>query len=142
MTDSVCPKMNTGRCSSCGMRFSVLNLCVNLALGIIKGLVGICSGSQALKASALYSINDVLSAIIVIVGLKIGKRPADEKHPYGYGKAEFVAIALMSCVMVVGVLGMLSYSVIVIVLGTDGPPCVSALFVALLAMAVGELLAP
>ena len=123
------------------MRFSLLNLFVNLALGVIKGVVGFLSGSHALRASALYSINDVLSAIIVIVSLKVGGRTADEKHAYGHGNAEFIAIAMMSVVMVVGVFFILFYSLISIIRWVEGPPCVSALFVAILAMLTGELLA-
>ncbi len=141
MTECVSAKIDTNRCCSCGMRFSVLNLLVNLALGTIKGLVGFLAGSQALKASALYSINDVLSASIVIVSLKVGGRPADERHAYGHGKAEFVAIALMSFVMVAGVFFILFYSLIGIIRGVEGPPCVSALLVAALGLVVGELLA-
>ena len=65
-------KIGTNRCDACGMRFSLLNLFANLIMGIIKGVVGFVSGSHALKAGALYSINDVLTAVIVIVGLKAG----------------------------------------------------------------------
>ncbi len=134
-------KIDTNRCDGCGMRFSVLNLLVNLVLGVIKGVVGFLSGSHALKASALYSINDVLSAFIVIVSLKVGGRPADDEHTYGHGKAEFVAIAMMSFVMVAGVLFIVFYSVADIIRGLEGPPHISALLVALLCMVVGELLA-
>ncbi|MHC4176048.1 MAG: cation diffusion facilitator family transporter [Planctomycetota bacterium] len=141
MTESASLKIDTNRCGTCGMRFSVLNLLVNLALGLIKGLVGFLSGSHALKASALYSINDVLSAIIVIVSLKVGGRPADKEHAYGHGKAEFVAIAMMSFVMVASVFFIVFYSVVDIVRGLEGPPHVAALFVALLCLVVGELLA-
>jgi cation diffusion facilitator family transporter len=141
MTESVSPKMAAKRCCSCGMRFSLLNLLVNLALGVVKGLVGFLSGSQALRASSLYSIHDVLSAIIVMVSLKVGRRPADEEHAYGHGKAEFVAIAVMSFVMVAGVFFILFYSLMGIIRGVEGPPHVSALFVALLSLMVGELLA-
>ncbi len=141
MTESAALKIDTNRCGPCGMRFSVLNLLVNLALGLIKGLVGFLSGSHALKASALYSINDVLSAIIVMVSLKVGGRPADDKHAYGHGKAEFVAIAMMSFVMVASVFFIVFYSVVDIVRGLEGPPHVAALFVAVLCMVVGELLA-
>ncbi len=141
MTECASVTIDTDRCDGCGMRFSVLNLFANLVLAVIKGLVGFLSGSHALKASALYSINDVLSAIIVIVSLRVGKRPADEQHAYGHGKAEFVAIAMMSFVMVAGVFFVVFYSVVDIVRGLEGPPHVAALFVALLSLVAGELLA-
>lgn len=141
MYESASLKIDNDRCDGCGMRFSMLNLLVNLILGIIKGLVGFLSGSHALKASALYSINDVLSAIIVIVSLKVGKRDADHSHAYGHGKAEFVATAMMSFVMVGGVFFIVYHTLIELVRGVAGPPHVNALFVALLSLAVAELLA-
>jgi len=141
MKKRVSPEIDSGRCRSCGMRFSVLNLFVNLGLTIIKGVVGFLSGSRALLACSLYSFNDVLSAIIVMVSLKVGRRPADRQHAYGHGKAEFVAIAMMSFVMVAGVFFILFYSLIGIIRGVEGPPHVIALFVAVLCLVVGELLA-
>jgi len=141
MTECVSIKMDSSRCRSCGLRFSILNLFVNLALAIAKGLVGFLSGSRALIANSLYSINDVLGAIIVMVSQKVGKRPTDEKHAYGYGKADFVAIAIMSFVMMSALFFIVFYSVVAIIRGVEGPPHVSALFVALLSMVVGELLA-
>jgi cation diffusion facilitator family transporter len=134
-------KILNNHCAACGTRFSMLNLFVNLILGIIKGLVGFVSGSHALKASALYSINDVLSAIIVLVGLKVGGRPADDEHAYGHGKAEFITIAMMSLIMAASVFFLAYYSVVNIVRGVEGPPHISALFVAALCMVAGELLA-
>ncbi len=141
MAEIALPQVGTKRCDGCGMRFSVLNLFVNLFLGIIKGVVGFVSGSHALKAGVLYSINDVLTAIIVIVGLKAGTRPADDEHAYGHGKAEFIAIAVMSIVMVAGVFFVVYYSVIDILRGLTEAPHVSALFVAILCFVAGELLA-
>ncbi len=141
MSKNATHKNDTDRCGGCGMRFSVMNLFVNLILGVIKGMVGFLSGSHALKASALYSINDVLSAIIVIVSLKVGGRPADKDHAYGHGKAEFVAIAMMSFVMVAGVFFIVYYSLTDIIRGLEGPPHFSALLVAALCVVVGELLA-
>ena len=123
------------------MQFTKLNLVFNTALAVTKGVVGFLSGSRALVAGALYSINDVLSAIIVIISLKVGRRPADEEHTYGYGKAEFVALALMSFVMVAGVFFIIFYSVVDIVRGVEGPPHVASLPVAALAVVTNEYLA-
>ncbi len=141
MTKRVSPKMDSGRCRSCGMRFSVLNLFVNIGLTIIKGAVGFLSGSRALLACSLYSFNDVLSAIIVMVSLKVGGRPTDEDHAYGHGKAEFVAIAVMSFVMVAALFFIVFYSVVDVIRGLEKAPHVAALFVAVLSLIVSELLA-
>lgn len=60
----------------------------NLFLAILKGVTGILSNSFALIADAIESSGDVLSSILVLLGLKYANRPADENHPYGHGKAE------------------------------------------------------
>lgn len=141
MTEKISPKFDSSNCRTCGPRFSALNLFVNSALTIVKMLVGYLSNSRALMAASLYSFNDVLSAIIVMVSQRVGGRPADMKHAYGYGKAEFVAIAIMSFIMIGALFFIVFYSLKDIILGVDGPPHVSALLVAVLGMVVGELLA-
>lgn len=60
----------------------------NLGLALIKGVAGLLGNSYALIADALESTTDVLSSILVLLGLKYAKRPADKNHPYGHGKIE------------------------------------------------------
>lgn len=141
MTERVFTETDNDRCHACGMRFSILNLCVNFALAIAKGFVGFLSGSKALIAGSLYSVNDVLGGFIVIVSLKVGESPIDEEHAYGHGKAEFIAIAIISFIMMAALFFIVFYSVTDIVRGVEGPPHVSALFVAIMSMIVGEFLA-
>jgi cation diffusion facilitator family transporter len=62
--------------------------------------------SYALIADAIESASDVFTSIVVLTGLKIAKRPADESHPYGHGKAEpfagiIVAAALFIAAIVI-----------------------------------------
>jgi len=76
--------------------FSILG---NLVLAIIKGLSGVFGNSYALIADAIESTSDVLSSILVWVGLKYAHKPADKNHPYGHGKIEplvtFVVVAFL-----------------------------------------------
>lgn len=65
--------------------FSLLG---NILLAIIKGLTGIVGHSYALVADAIESTSDIFSSLLVLLGLKYAKRPADENHPYGHGKIE------------------------------------------------------
>lgn len=60
----------------------------NLALALIKGVVGFFGNSFALIADAIESTADVFSSALVVVGLRYAKRPPDENHPYGHGKVE------------------------------------------------------
>ncbi len=80
---------------------------INALLAIIKGSVGIISGSTALIADALHSASDIGSTIIVILGLKIAQKPADQEHPYGHGRAEVLAAKLLSVLLVFAGIAML-----------------------------------
>ncbi|MDO6490699.1 MULTISPECIES: cation diffusion facilitator family transporter [unclassified Cellulophaga] len=76
--------------------FSIIG---NLCLAIIKGLAGFFGNSYALIADAIESTTDVFSSLLVLVGFKYAKRPADKNHPYGHGKIEplitFLVVAFL-----------------------------------------------
>jgi len=84
-----------------GMRSSMVGLSVNLLLATGKLIAGVAGTSYALIADAIESLGDSLGSIIVWRGLKIAQRPPDPEHPYGHGKAEPIAGALVA-VMLVG----------------------------------------
>ena len=84
-----------------GRRVSALSLGVNGGLAVVKLVTGIIGHSYALIADAVESLGDVFSSAIVMSGLVIASRPADENHPYGHGKAEPLA-ALAVAAMLVG----------------------------------------
>jgi len=71
----------------------------NLALAIMKGVVGFFSGSQALIADAANSASDVAGSFAVLIGLRAAKRPPDRDHPYGHGKAESIAAIIVSVLL-------------------------------------------
>lgn len=60
----------------------------NTCLAIIKGLAGFFGNSYALIADAIESTTDIFASVLVLLGFKYAKRPADENHPYGHGKIE------------------------------------------------------
>jgi len=63
---------------------------VNFFLIIVKILFGIIFGSIALIADVVHSVSDLLSDIFVILGINHSLKPADEDHPFGHGKFEYV----------------------------------------------------
>jgi len=67
---------------------SLISVFVNLLLGFLKLLFGFLSGSVALIADGIHSGLDVLSSFSSFLGLKISRKPKDEKHPYGHFRAE------------------------------------------------------
>ncbi len=79
-----------------GMRSSVIGLTANLLLATVKLTGGILGTSYALVADAIESLGDSIGSIVVWRGLQIASRPPDHNHPYGHGKAEPLAAALVA----------------------------------------------
>src|ERR687885_2272961 len=84
-----------------GIRTAQTGLLVNAALALLKLLAGLIGHSYALVADAVDPPADVFSSLIVWGGLRISAQPADENHPYGHGKAEPLAAAVVA-VMLLG----------------------------------------
>lgn len=74
-----------------GMRSTLIGIRINIFLSAGKGAAGILGNSYALVADAIESSMDVVSSIVVFVGLRMSARPADENHRHGHGKAEPLA---------------------------------------------------
>jgi cation diffusion facilitator family transporter len=83
-----------------GVRAARLGLASNVGLVVIKISVGVVGHAYALVADGVESMADVLSSGIVWAGLRIADRPADDNHPFGHGKAEAIATAIVSLLLV------------------------------------------
>ena len=88
-----------------GMNAVLTGLWVNAVLVVVKLLGGILGHSYALVADAIESSTDIFSSLIVWSGLRLTTRPADEDYPYGYGKAETLAAAVVSLMLIGAALG-------------------------------------
>src|SRR3954465_6109889 len=88
-----------------GMRAALTGLKVNAAMVVVKLLAGILGPSYALVADAIEFPTDIFPPLIVGGGLRITTRPADEDYPYGYGKAETLAAAVVSLMLLGAALG-------------------------------------
>jgi cation diffusion facilitator family transporter len=77
-----------------------LSAIVLLALGTLKVIVALVSGSVALLAGAIDSFSDVFSSVAVWAGLRIAKKKPTERFPYGYYKAETLASLVVSLIIV------------------------------------------
>jgi cation diffusion facilitator family transporter len=88
-----------------GMRAAVTGLFANVSLVAVKMVAGVVGNSYALIADAIESSTDVFSSLIVWAGLLVTTRPADEEYPYGYGKAEVLAAASVSLMLIGAALG-------------------------------------
>jgi len=81
------------------IRWAQAGLLINAVLVLVKLFAGIIGHANALVADAVESSADIFSSLIVWMGLSIAARPADEDHPYGHGKAEPLAAALVSLML-------------------------------------------
>lgn len=70
------------------IKTTYFSIASNTSLAIVKGIAGVFGNSYALIADAIESTTDIFASILVLVGFKYAKRPADENHPYGHGKIE------------------------------------------------------
>ena len=82
-----------------GLRATFLGLTVNTILTVVKLIAGIVGHSHALVADAVESLADVFSSLVVWRGIVVASEPADEDHPYGHGKAEPLASAVVSTML-------------------------------------------
>jgi cation diffusion facilitator family transporter len=82
------------------IRVTIWGLCLNLLLVALKLAVGLVVGSAALVADAVHSISDLFSDLIVILGVRLSSRPADEGHTYGHGKFEAFAASIVGAMLI------------------------------------------
>src|SRR3954462_11409605 len=82
------------------LRTTFLGLGVNACLAVVKMAAGILGHSHALVADAVESLADVFSSIVVWRGVVVAAEPEDEDHPYGHGKAEPLAAAVVATILV------------------------------------------
>lgn len=80
-------------------RITVKGLIVNLFLSVIKLISGFLGNSVALLADGINSVGDCFSSIIVFIGIRVAKKPADSNHPYGHYKAELISTIVISIIL-------------------------------------------
>jgi len=87
------------------LRATFLGIGVNVVLAAGKLAGGVFGHSHALIADAMESLTDILSSIIVWRAVVLAAEPADRDHPYGHGKAEAIAAAVVSTMLLLAALG-------------------------------------
>src|SRR5579872_3878735 len=93
------------------LRATLLGMVINTLLAAGKLAAGIFGHSHALVADAVESLADVFSSIVVWRGLVVASEPADEDHPYGHGKAEPIASAIVSTMLLLAAVGITANSI-------------------------------
>jgi len=118
----------------------LVGVAVNASLACVKILAGVFGNSYALIADGIESTADIVSSLVVWGGLRVAGTPANERHPYGYGKAE----ALAGVVAALGILAaalMIAIQAIREILTPHHLPHWSTLLILVLVVGVKETLA-
>ncbi len=72
----------------------------NIALAVLKFILGWITNSIALMADAFHTGSDVLTSLVVVIGFWTAKKPADMEHPYGHGRIEPIATLIISLLLI------------------------------------------
>lgn len=87
-----------------GRRASLVGVACNVVLVLLKGVAGIMAGSVSVIADAANNLMDIASSLVSLIGFKLASKPADEGHPYGHGRFEYLAgLTIAVFVIVTGV---------------------------------------
>ena len=81
------------------IRTSIVGIVANVFLAAFKAVVGILTNSIAIVLDAVNNLSDAASSVITIVGTKLAGRPADKKHPFGYGRIEYLSALVISLIV-------------------------------------------
>jgi len=81
-------------------RVTLWGAVVNVLLSIVKIVGGKLSGSIALVADGVHSLSDLLTDLVVILGVSLARRPPDRSHPYGHGRFETLASIVVALSLV------------------------------------------
>ncbi len=123
-----------------GLRATLLGMVINTILAVGKMAAGIFGHSHALVADAVESLADIFSSIVVWRGLVVAEEPADEDHPYGHGKAEPIAAATVSTMLLLAAAGITITSIHAIVSGQSHAPRAFTLLVLIAVVVIKEAL--
>ena len=119
-------------------KWAIIGVVGNLVLTAFKAFAGIVGGSSAMVADAMHSASDIMSSAVVYVSLKIAKKPADEEHPFGHGKAEAISAAIVGLMLIAAGIQILRTAYASISSGSLHAPGIIALYAAITSIVVKE----
>ena len=81
------------------IRTSVIGILANVLLAAFKAVVGLLTHSIAIVLDAVNNFSDAASSVITIVGTKLAGKQPDRKHPFGYGRIEYLSAMVISLIV-------------------------------------------
>ncbi len=93
------PRVRTG----VGKLSGFVGILCNALLFAVKLAVGTLSGSVAITADAMNNLSDATSSVVTLIGFKLAEKPADEHHPYGHARYEYLSgLAVAGMILIIG----------------------------------------
>ncbi len=117
-----------------------LGIAANIALFIIKLIVGFLSGSIALIADGIHSLSDMTTDVAVLLGVHFGSKRPDRSHPYGHGRAETFSAGFIALFLFFVGSAMIYYAAVDIAKGNVTTPYTAVPIVAIVSIIAKELL--
>lgn len=116
------------------IRTSIIGIVANVFLAAFKAFVGLSANSIAIVMDAVNNLSDAASSVITIVGTKLAGKQPDRKHPFGYGRIEYLSAMVISLLVLYAGITALVESVKKII--TPDTPDYSAVSLIIVAVAV------
>lgn len=82
-----------------GKTAGFFGIATNLLLFAVKLILGLLSGSISVAADAVNNLTDAASSLVTLFSFRLSGKPADERHPYGHARMEYVAALIVSCIV-------------------------------------------
>ncbi len=117
-----------------------LGIAVNIALSVVKVVIGSLAGSLALLADGIHSLSDVATDAVVLLGVRLGSKEPDQSHPYGHGRAETFSAGLIALVLILVGGAMIYYATMAIARDEVTTPRLGVLIAAIVSIAAKEWL--
>ncbi len=81
------------------IRTSMIGIITNIFLAVFKAVIGLAAHSIAIVLDAVNNISDAASSLITIVGTKLAGKEPDKKHPFGYGRIEYLTAMIIAVIV-------------------------------------------
>jgi len=81
-------------------KYMVISFIANFFLSVLKIVFGLLTNTKSLIADGIHSFSDLTTDVVAIIGNKLSKKPADDGHPKGHGKIEYITSLIISCFII------------------------------------------
>ncbi|MGI5848491.1 MAG: cation diffusion facilitator family transporter [Christensenellales bacterium] len=121
-----------------GEKITITCILGNIVLSLLKFAAGVFGNSQAMISDALHSASDIIATSVVLIGIRIARKPVDKEHPYGHGRVEPIAASFVGVTLVIVALMIIKGIVESAITHSFSTPTFLALIAAILSIVVKE----